>query len=659
MQLSADIARKVVEARSRPRTSLADPKLLNLLFQRDAGENRQIVRWGMWAAVLSYMAYGVFDWVLFPDIAIRLVIARIAVGVIFLAAIEIGVRRGVSLAVLHVIAASAIVTGGVAWLLLALGTVHQEALSHFIVFGIVFVLGANLFFNFRFMLSAISSTIIAVVFVAATLFALQADLAPRIVVAALFVNCLVFSLYLSWRLGVERYWTFLEALQAKTQEQAAIEKGQELVEIAHTDPLTGLRNRRAIARDFSELYKEWSRENDEIGIVLMDVDHFKRFNDRLGHQAGDDCLIRLAQAFVTTAEANDAIVGRYGGEEFIVLCRVSGTKQLRDVAQEFCRAVEQLRIYHPDRGDGIGIVTISAGASLTSVDNAAEFRAILQEADRALYVSKFAGRARVTIYDPHAVDVDRSSENLADLLKHAVDKQLISVVYQPIFELDTGQMRGYETLMRMRELDGRSISPDVFIPVAEQSGAIVELGMWVIEQACSDMARRGLGTVIAVNISAVQLKAPNFSLRVAEILNRHGLAPHQLALEVTERIDLVPEPQVTRNIDHLQNLGVQIWLDDFGTGYAGIGWLRRFEFDIVKIDRVFLHECQTAQGVRMLHGMVSLLRSLGRTVLVEGVETEEQKQLLKRLGVDLVQGYLMGRPEPISEVVIGRSNMVA
>ncbi len=659
MQLSADIARKVVEARSRPRSSLADPKLMNLLFQRDAGENRHIVRWGMWAAVLSYMAYGVFDWFLFPDIAARLVIARIAVGVIFLAAIEMGVRRGTALAILHLIAASAIVTGAVAWLLLALGTTYQEALSHFIVFGIVFVLGANLFFNFRFMLSAISSTIIAVVFVTATLFFLQADLASRIVIAALFVNCLVFSLYLSWRLGVERYWTFLEALQAKTQEQAAIEKGQELVEIANTDPLTGLRNRRAIARDFLELYREWSRENYEIGIILVDVDHFKRFNDRLGHQAGDDCLIRLARAFVETAEANDAIVGRYGGEEFIVLCRVADTKRLGEVAQEFCRAVEQLRIYHPDRGDGIGIVTISAGASLTSTENGAEFRAILQEADRALYVSKFAGRARVTIYDPRTVGVDRSSENLTDLLTHAVERQLISVVYQPIFELDTGRLLGHETLMRLREVDGRAISPDVFIPAAEQSGAIVDLGMWVIDQACADMARSGLGTVIAANISAVQLKAPNFSLRVAEILSRHGLAPHQLALEVTERIDLIPEPQVSRNLDHLQNLGVQMWLDDFGTGYAGIGWLRRFEFDIVKIDRSFLNECQTAQGFRMLHGMVSLLRSLGRTVLVEGVETEEQKQLLRRLGVDLVQGYLMGRPEPISEVLRGRRNLVA
>lgn len=659
MQLSADLARKVVEARSRPRTSLADPKLLALLFQRDAGENRLIVRWGMWAAVLSYMAYGVFDWFLFPDIAVRLVVARIVVGVAFLALIEIGAWRGVPLAALHLVAAFAIVTGAVAWLILALETAYQEALSHFMVFGIVFVLGANLFFNFRFMLSAISSTVIATVFVAATLFSLQADLSARIVVAALFVNCLVFSLYLSWRLGIERYWTFLEALQAKSREQAAIEKGQELVEIANTDPLTGLRNRRAIARDFSDLYKEWTRENDGIGIILIDVDHFKRFNDRLGHQAGDDCLIRLAQAFVETAESNGAIVGRYGGEEFIVLCRVSGARHLRTLSQEFCRAVEQLHIYHPDRGDGIGIVTISAGASLASTDNGAEFRALLQEADRALYVSKFAGRARVTIYDPRTVDIDRSSENLTDLLKHAVERQLISVVYQPIFELETGRMLGYETLMRLKEADGRSISPDVFIPVAEQSGAIVELGAWVIDQACADVAGYGLGSVVAVNVSAVQIKAPNFSLRVTEILNRHGLAPRQLALEVTERVDIIPEPQVMRNIEQLRNLGVQIWLDDFGTGYAGIGWLRRFEFDIVKIDRGFLHECQTAQGLRMLHGMISLLRSLGRTVLVEGVETEEQKNLLKRLGVDLVQGFLMGRPAPISEVMSRRRNLVA
>ncbi|WP_404935185.1 putative bifunctional diguanylate cyclase/phosphodiesterase [Nitratireductor sp. L15S-10] len=659
MQLSADIARKLMEALSSPRSGLVDPKLMRLLFQHDAAQQRLVVRWGMWAAVLSYMAYGVFDWILFPDIAGQLVFARCAIGISFLAVIEFGIRRGASLAAMHLVAAAAIVTGAVGWLLLALVTAHQQALSHFIVFGIVFVLGANLFFNFRFILSAISSTIIAAVFVAATLLVLEIDFTARLVIAALFINCLVFSLYLSWRLGVERYWTFLEALQAKSQAHAATKKGDELHRIANTDPLTGLRNRRAITSAFSELYEACAGEEDEIGVVLIDVDHFKKFNDRLGHQAGDDCLIRVAQTLEETAEANGSIVGRYGGEEFLVLSKVSEPDELRNLAEEFCRVVENLEIHHPDRGDGVEIVTISAGASQTSPSGGSELQDVLQEADRALYISKFTGRSRVTIYDPQIIDADHSSESLAGLLAHAIERQCISVVYQPIIQLGTEEIIGYETLMRLKGSNGRLVKPDIFIPVAEQNGAIVELGAWVFEQACADVARYKLDGVIAVNISAVQLKTPGFALRVAEMLARHGLAPGQFALELSERGDILGQSQAAQTVEQLRSLGVQIWLDDFGTGYAGIDCLRRFELDIVKIDRSFLPEGQHLRDVRMLTGMIQLLRSLGRTVLVEGVETLEQKRLLEELGVDFAQGYLIGRPQPVSEIIGDQKSEVA
>lgn len=657
MQLTEDIARKVAKALDRSRRSLGDPTLLALLFQRDADKDRLIVRWGMWAAVLSYMAYGVFDWYLLPDVAGRLIALRVSLGLTFLVLIEIGARRKLTLAKMHLIAASAIVSGAVGWLVLAIGTAYQTELSHFIVFGIVFVLGANLFFNFRFALSAISSSIVALAFVGALFLYLDAAPAIQIVLAAFFINCLVFSLYLSWRLGIDRYRTFLHALRAKTQEQAAIEKGQKLAAIANTDPLTGLRNRRAIAADFSNLYDEWTRGSDEIGIILIDVDYFKRFNDRLGHQAGDDCLVRLAGAFREVAEANDAVVARYGGEEFVALCRVDGAGRLRAITNEFCRAVDNLHIAHPDRGDKLGIITISAGASMTRHEKATDFQLLLQEADRALYMSKFAGRATFTIYDPQVIDLDQSSENLSELLRSAIAEGFVSTVYQPIHEMDSGEVLGYEALMRIHDPDGRMISPAVFIPVAEQSGTIVDLGTWVINQACRDMASHHLGSVVAVNVSAVQLKAQNFPLRIAEILNRHGLSPRQLALEITERIDIVPEAQAVRNVEQLRSLGVQVWLDDFGTGYAGLGWLRRFRFDIVKIDRGFLNDCQTPHGVRMLHGIVNLLRTLGHTVLVEGVETEEQRALMASLGVDLIQGYLVGHPVPIDEVVDGAAEL--
>ncbi|MER8742797.1 EAL domain-containing protein [Mesorhizobium sp. M1004] len=659
MQLSEDVAQKVAAAIGRPRWHSADPELLTLFLQKDADQNRSLVRWGIAAAVFSYVAYGLFDWFLFPDVAGRLVLTRVTLGITSLALVEFVARRGFGLATLHLVAALAIVSGALGWLVSAVGTEHQDALSHFMVFGTVFILGANLFFNFRFWLSALASATVAASFVYAAMFSLQADIAGRVVLSAYFVNCLVLSLYLSWRLSLERYQTFLHALRAQFQEQAAIKKGQKLTEIADTDPLTGMKNRRAIIREFSELREDWAADDDEIGLILIDVDYFKRFNDGLGHQAGDDCLIKLAHVLSEMAAANNAIAARYGGEEFVILCKVTGRAHLHEITKKFCRAVEDLDIYHPDRGDKLNIVTISAGASLTRADQSIELRILLQEADRALYASKFAGRATFTIYDPHATSQDRSGENLSELLKVAVSNQLVSVAYQPIRELASGRVLGHESLMRVCDFDGTMISPSVFIPVAEQTGAIVELGTWLIDRACGDMAEYGLGSVVTVNVSVLQLKAPNFSLRITEILGRHGLAPQKLAIEITEGSDIFLEAQAVRNVERLRKLGVQIWLDDFGTGFAGLTWLRRFKFDVVKIDRSFLHDCQTSRGLSLLRDMVGLLRNLGHVVLAEGVETEEQYILLQRLGVNLMQGFLTGHPVPIEEVNQIRQGLVA
>lgn len=649
MRLTRDIVGKVANALARPRWKAADPLLLTMLQKRDAEQNRKIVRWGMWAAVVSYIAYGVLDEYLLPDVAGRLVLARALLGLTFLTLIEIGARRRSPLGVLHGVAASALVSGSVGWLLFALQTSHQSALSYFMVFGTVFVLGANLFFNFRFWLSALSSTTVTIVFVAATIFTLEASPATKIIVSAFFINALVFSLYLSWRLASERYRTFLHALQAQIQEQVAVEKGRQLVEIANTDPLTGLKNRRAITHAFTKLCTEVLTKKVEVGVILIDVDFFKRFNDELGHHAGDNCLIKLARAFSDTAARNDGVAGRYGGEEFVILCRVRGLDHLREVTREFCSVVEKLRILHPNRDDALDIVTISAGASLTRPGRNTDLSILLQEADRALYASKFAGRGTFTIYD-RSIEAGRSGQNLAQLLKVAVARQLVSLVYQPIYDIASGQVLGHESLMRLRDFNGSSISPGVFIPVAERTGEIVDLGTWAVERACRDMVRNGLGSIVTVNVSAVQLKAPDFPLMIAEALGRNRLVPQKLALEITEGIDIVPEAQVLKNIGHLRDLGVQVWLDDFGTGFAGLTSLRRVEFDVVKIDRSFLHDCHTPQGQIMLQDMVTLLRNLGHRVLVEGVETEEQQTLLQRLGVHSMQGFLTGRPVPIEEV---------
>lgn len=650
MQLSDDISRRAIAALRQPWWKPADPVLLSLLRDRDIEQNIRTVRFGILSAAFVNGLFCILDSLLLPDVSHTLIAIRLGVGIVFVTLVEIVARSKRSLNAIHLSAAAGIVVAAVGWLIPALRSSYQVTLSEFMVFGTIFVLGANLFFNFRFWLSALSSATVTIAFVYGLLVSLDIDPVARDILALYFVSVLVFSLYLSWCLSRERYQTFLHSLQAQIQEQVAIEKGQQLEKIAVTDPLTGLKNRRAISQEFLSLSREGLSENEQIGIVLIDVDYFKRFNDRLGHHAGDECLIALGRAFMQTAAANGAEVGRYGGEEFVALCKVQSLEHLSEVTRQFCDAVKDLGIAHPDRGDDLKIVTISAGATMTQNDGSMELTVLLQQADRALYSSKFAGRARFTIYDPEATELDASSANLSELLKHALARQLVSVVYQPIFDVKSNQLLGHETLMRLRDFDGSTINPAVFIPAAEQSGAIIELGRYAIDRACRDMLETGLGSVVSVNVSAVQMKTQGFPAQVTEILGFYGLPPQKLALEITEGIDIALETQAQKNIEHLRSMGVQIWLDDFGTGFAGLAWLRRFEFDVVKIDKGFLHDSESTRGMNMLQDMVRLLRNRSITVLVEGVESKEQAALLKRLGVNTMQGYHLGRPAPISDI---------
>lgn len=420
MELTDDMARRIVDAAGRPWWKPADPLLLSLLMEKDADGNIRTVRLGILAAALANGVFCILDRMLLPDVADTLIAIRIAVGIVFVVLIEILARTTRSLALIHGAAAAGIMIAAIGWLVPALHSSHQYTLSEFMVFGTVFVLGANLFFNFRFWLSALSSVTVTIAFVYGLLFSIDIDLTARLILSLYFVTFLVLSLYLSWQLSLERYYSFIHSLQAQIQEKVALEKGQQLEKIAITDPLTGLLNRRAISQEFMTLSRNGLSENEQIGIILIDVDYFKRFNDSLGHNAGDECLIELARIFAETAMEAGAIAGRHGGEEFVILSKVTSESHLRDLTELFCARVEQLAIPHPDRGDDRQIVTISAGATMTRNDGSMELTVLLQQADRALYSSKFAGRATYTIYDPASVSADASGENLAELLKLAI-----------------------------------------------------------------------------------------------------------------------------------------------------------------------------------------------------------------------------------------------
>lgn len=640
MQWSNDLDARAEAAVGQPWWRSRDPVILRLMDEEFDAENRVLLRYGMWFATISCAAFIGFDFFFLPDVGMKLAILRIAVLIFGVSGIEYGARREWSVFWLQLYASVALMVAAFGFLHFALESSYTQTMMAYSIFATIFVLAVNLFFNFRFAISVSVSALITAGYIYAFAFLVDSSVEMQIINASYFAATFLLTLYLAWRLALERYHTFVNALRAKIQEQVAYEKGEQLKKVTDTDELTGLKSRRAVTQTFTSFASK-----GQTGLLLIDVDFFKRYNDSLGHGAGDECLVALAGAFSRTATQYGGIAGRSGGEEFIALCHVKDSEHLREIAKAFCDAVEALKIPHPGREDGRDIVTVSVGATMSEAPGAVNMAPLLQQADRALYASKFTSRATFTIYDPEAMEQGLSGQNLAQLLKVAVPRGLVKLAYQPIFDAASGKLGGHEALMRLSDFDGTAIHPPVFIPVAERTGAIIDLGKWALERACEDLMASRLGDYVSVNISGVQLKLPGFVIQVAEVVARFGVPPGRLALEVTEGIDILLDVQVQRNIEQLKALGVHIWLDDFGTGFAGLAWLRRFDFDMVKIDRSFLHDCQTSEGLSFLRDMVKMLRNQKYKILVEGVETVEQRQLLKRLGVELMQGYFLGMPK--------------
>ncbi|WP_168990600.1 putative bifunctional diguanylate cyclase/phosphodiesterase [Aureimonas flava] len=602
----------------------------------------------MRAAVACFISFGLFDLWLFADVGHISATTRIVLGLTILAIVEWQVTRHVAVHLINLTCAVGLFAAAAAWALVARSTIHQDTFALFLVFGTVFVVSSSLFFRFRFAVSAGCSSAITAL-LCAVVAATGVSFDTKLVLNAYFLVFLWFALYLSWQLTFERYATFLNETRARINEKAARDKGRQLARIANTDHLTGLRNRRAVVCEYAQYRERWNKDRRPIGVLLIDVDHFKAFNDRYGHQAGDNCLVGVAHALKLAADAHDAIVGRYGGEEFIAFCHVDDAQALLGFAEAMREAVEALEVQHAERSDGMGIVTVSIGASMTRVGTSPELERVSSEADRALYLAKADGRNRSHHFDPDAPESWHPDHGIAELLARALADDLVSLVYQPIVATDTGRLCAVETLMRLRDDDGAPISPAAFIPVAERTGLIGELGRWALRRACTDILVGGVAERVSVNVSAVQLRAPGFPMYVARLLGELRLHPSSLALEITEGIDISLDAHILDVIRSLKALGVQIWLDDFGTGYAGLQWLQMITFDVVKVDRCFLHRIDTDDGQLFLQDVLQLLRNRDLRVVVEGVETDDHLAFVRSAGVGMAQGYLMGRPQPVCQ----------
>lgn len=629
---------------------MPDQATLRAMFHEESTRaRRKAARPGLTIAVIIYMLFSAADLLLVPDVAPQTIAARVIVGIVSLVVLELLLRSEAETRWLDVTCAGAIIFGYVGWLIPTIGSDNQQSAAYYMVFGTIFMMSANLFFTFRFRFSVATSVIIMAVLLTANFFT-PATLTYKLVFATFYASCFGFTTYINLKLNRERYNVFLNAMEARAQHKEATDRGHALLRLSRTDPLTGLENRRAVDERLRDLWNGWQLQGTAFAVLLVDVDFFKRFNDRYGHQEGDRCLTLVAQRVRQITDERKASLGRYGGEEFIVLAEVASQQEALDLAQEITRAVEELGIIHNERRDGTQVVTVSVGAAFTRIGAGTKLEKIIQEADSALYLAKAGGRNCARLFDPSDPQRNDESENIAAVLRIALERNLVSLVFQPIVEVGSGRVSAMEALMRLSMPDGTQVPPGLFIPVAERTGMILDLGRWAIRTACRHLAAdESIGT-ISVNVSPVQLKAPGFAASVAAALGEAGVVGGRLALEITEGLEMEMHSDVLRCISDLRLLGTRIWLDDFGTGFAGLSWLRLIDFDVVKIDRSFLQDCDNPRGLAMFKDIVGLLRNRGPGILAEGVECEEQMDLLRELDIDSAQGYGIGRPAPMEKL---------
>ena len=409
-----------------------------------------------------------------------------------------------------------------------------------------------------------------------------------------------------------------------------------------TDSLSDLPNRRALHADVPPD----AATRDEIAIALIDLDGFKMVNDLYGHAVGDQ-LIRLVAGELRAICGGDANAYRLGGDEFAICARgpLAGT-----ILEGLCRSLLD-RFEHPlaidDRritiGASIGLARSTARDPLNSSE-------LLRQADVAMYVSKHGGKMRCTWFREA---FDRNLEAIHDLdeeLRVALDEGQFRVHYQPLVDARSGGVVAVESLIRWERPDGKLIAPNIFIPVAEESGLINAIGLWVLRRACEDAMAWG-DITLSVNISAAQLRNAEFPVQLGNILEETGFAAERLELEITETCLVIDPAVAERSLEVLREFGVNIALDDFGTGYASIGFLRRFRFEKLKLDRSLIADATNDESSRaMMLSSVSMARALNMHVTAEGVETADQAEMARLAGCDQIQGWLYFKPMPAAEV---------
>jgi diguanylate cyclase (GGDEF)-like protein/PAS domain S-box-containing protein len=416
------------------------------------------------------------------------------------------------------------------------------------------------------------------------------------------------------------------------------------------DPVTGLPNRRLLADRLELALARGERNGSRVGVLFFDVDHFKLINDSLGHPAGDRVLQELAGRFRAGARDSDTVV-RFGGDEFVLVCEdLTDIAEAREVADRLSERIEEP--FPVDQGERI--VTVSAGVAISHSGDTPS--SLLSDADAAMNVAKERGRARVETFSDEMRSQATRRFDLDTALRRALERGELHLVFQPVMTVAGGRPVGCEALLRWDHPELGAVSPAEFVPLAERSRLIVPIGAWVIGHALDQLvvwAREAPGARelwVAINLSARQLGAPDLVDVVTDALERTGIDPARLHLEVTESALIDDLATSIDRLDELKQLGVHIDVDDFGTGYSSLSYLKRLPLDTLKIDGSFVGGLGVdPHDTSIVRAIISLGHALDLDLIAEGVETATQLAELARLDCDLAQGFHWSRPLPPDE----------
>ena len=424
------------------------------------------------------------------------------------------------------------------------------------------------------------------------------------------------------------------------------ENEQQLLKQAFRDELTGLPNRALLLDRMSHAFATARRTDQPIGVLFIDLDGFKTLNDTLGHHAGDRALSKVAERLIAIVRPGDTLA-RIGGDEFVMLCTgTEGAQSASLVARRILEAFERDFVL-----DGREVrLSASIGIATTTGEN--DSNAVIERAQTAMYEAKHNGRGRYVIHDEVEQSIDLERHDTEAALRRAIANGELRLHYQPELDLESGLIVGFEALVRWQAPDGRLIPPNEFIPLAEETGLIVELGRWVITEACRQASRWRVHRSpdeepvrIWVNLSARQLEDPDLLGFVEDTVSRAGITTDEICMEITESVLMGDGDSASQQLDELRRIGISLGIDDFGTGWSQFEYLHRLPLDVLKIDRYFVQGLGTEPDAAVIvSAIIDLAHALGLIVIAEGVESKGQLEVLAELGCDQALGFYFSEP---------------